>query len=101
MLWTTPATWAFIVLRYSAFLATLPALFFTSIQSQHCQAAVILSQVGAVLVVACSGIIFCNRVLAIWSNSKLVMSFLALIWTAMMACWVNNHPHIPFKYAYT
>ncbi|KAF7346968.1 hypothetical protein MVEN_01449600 [Mycena venus] len=87
-LWKQPATWAFIVLRYSAFLATLPALFFTSLQSQHCQVAVILSQVGVVLVVGCSGIIFCNRVVAIYSNSKVIIGALALLWSGMMACWI-------------
>ncbi|KAJ6566266.1 hypothetical protein B0H19DRAFT_708164 [Mycena capillaripes] len=86
--WKQPAPWAFIILRYSAFLATFPALFFTSLQSQHCQAAVIVSQVGAVLVVGCSGIIFCNRVVAIYSNSKVVIGALALLWGAMMACWI-------------
>ncbi|KAJ7758203.1 hypothetical protein DFH07DRAFT_958549 [Mycena maculata] len=87
-LWKQPATWAFIVLRYSAFLATFPALFFTSLQSQHCQAAVIASQVGAVLVVGCAGIIFCNRVVAIYSNSKVIIGALALLWSGMMSCWI-------------
>lgn len=87
-LWKTPATWAFVVLRYAAFLATFPALFFTSIQSQHCQAAVVSSQVGAVLVVACSGIIFCNRVVAVWSNNKIIIAILAVLWSGMMGCWI-------------
>lgn len=87
-LWRQPATWAFIILRYSAFLATFPALFFTSLQSQHCQVAVIVSQVGAVLVVGCSGVIFCNRLVAIYSNSKVITAALALLWTGMMTCWV-------------
>ncbi|KAJ7141988.1 hypothetical protein C8R46DRAFT_1134502, partial [Mycena filopes] len=87
-LWKQSATWAFIVLRYSAFLATFPALFFTSLQSQHCQVAVVVSQVGAVLVVGCSGIIFCNRLLAIYSGSKVITAALALLWTGMMACWI-------------
>ncbi|KAJ7766960.1 hypothetical protein DFH07DRAFT_881102 [Mycena maculata] len=87
-LWKQPATWAFILLRYSAFVATFPALFFTSIQSQHCQAAVIVSQVGAVLVVGSSGIIFCNRVVAIYSNSKVIVGALVLLWGGMMGCWI-------------
>ncbi|KAJ7094324.1 hypothetical protein C8R44DRAFT_645352 [Mycena epipterygia] len=87
-LWRQPATWAFIILRYSAFLATFPALFFTSIQSQHCQTAVIASQVGAVLVAGSSGVIFCSRVVAIYSNSRVIIGALALLWSGMMACWI-------------
>ncbi|KAF7371250.1 hypothetical protein MSAN_00760800 [Mycena sanguinolenta] len=87
-LWKQPPTWAFIVLRYSAFIATFPALFFTALQSQHCQVAVITSQVGAVLVVGCSGIIFCSRVVAIYNNSKVIIGVLALLWVGMMACWI-------------
>ncbi|KZW02319.1 hypothetical protein EXIGLDRAFT_829502 [Exidia glandulosa HHB12029] len=87
-LWKTPATWAFIVLRYAAFLATFPALFFTSIQSRHCQAAVVTSCVGVLLVVGCAGIIFCNRVIAIWSNNRIIIGVLAALWTGMMGCWI-------------
>lgn len=82
------AGFRFIFLRYSAFLATLPALFFTSIQSQHCQLAVVLSQVGVLFVVASSGIIFCYRVIAIWSGTKFVYGFVSLVWMGMVGCWV-------------
>jgi len=92
-LWKQPATWAFVVLRYAAFLATLPALFFTSLQSQHCQLAVIISQVGVILVVGSSGIIFCNRVVAIYSNSKVIIGILAVLWSGMMACWITVGLH--------
>ncbi|KZW02260.1 hypothetical protein EXIGLDRAFT_744705 [Exidia glandulosa HHB12029] len=92
-LWQTPATWAFIVLRYAAFVATLPALFFTTIQTQHCQAAVVASQAGALLVVASSGIIFCNRVVAIWSNNRIIIGVLAVAWTGMMGCWIAVAVH--------
>ncbi|KZW02305.1 hypothetical protein EXIGLDRAFT_829494 [Exidia glandulosa HHB12029] len=87
-LWKTPATWAFIVLRYAAFLATFPALFFSAIQSGHCQAAVVASCTGVCLVVGCAGIIFCNRVVAIWSNNRIIIGVLAVLWTGMMACWI-------------
>ncbi|EIN06478.1 hypothetical protein PUNSTDRAFT_145066 [Punctularia strigosozonata HHB-11173 SS5] len=88
-IWRTPATLAFIVLRYSAFLATLPSLFFTSIQSQHCQTAVIASQVGAVLVVAASGVIFSNRVVAIWGNSKFIIAVTVVAWLGLIGCWIS------------
>ncbi|EJD39077.1 hypothetical protein AURDEDRAFT_116274 [Auricularia subglabra TFB-10046 SS5] len=92
-LWQTPATWAFVVLRYAAFVATLPALFFTSIPSQHCQSAVVASQAGALLVVASSGIIFCNRVVAIWSNNRIIIGFLSVLWAGMMGCWIAVAVH--------
>jgi hypothetical protein len=80
---------SFIMLRYSGILATLPSLFFTSIQSQHCQVAVITSQVGAVLVVASSGAIFCYRVFAIWSGVKLVQVAVGAMYLGMLGCWVS------------
>lgn len=80
---------SFILLRYSGILATLPSLFFSAVQSQHCQAAVITSQVGAVLVVASSGIIFCYRIFAIWNSNKLVQGLVTFMFLVMMACWVS------------
>jgi len=87
-IWRAPATWFFVVLRYSGLLATFPSLFFTSIQSQHCQAAVVSSQVGAVLVVASSGVIFCYRVFAIWSGVKMVQIAVAFMFLVMLGCWI-------------
>lgn len=103
-LWRTPATWAFCVLRYSGILATLPSLFFTSIQSDHCQAAVVISQVGVVLVVGASGIIFCYRVIAIWNGSKVIYAVVGVMYLAMLGCWcavasqyqATTGPHTPF-----
>lgn len=80
---------SFIVLRYSAFLATLPSLFFTSVQSQHCQAAVIISQVGACLVVIASGAIFSLRVRAIWHGNRVVYTIVTTVFLIMMSCWVR------------
>jgi len=92
-LWKQPATWAFIGLRYFALLATLPSLFFTCLQTQHCQVAVITSSVGAVLVVGCAGIIFCSRVVAMYNNSKFIIGAVALLWSCMMACWIAVGVH--------
>ncbi|EIN08715.1 hypothetical protein PUNSTDRAFT_143453 [Punctularia strigosozonata HHB-11173 SS5] len=91
--WLTPATWAFIILRYSAFVATFSALWFTSLQTQFCEVAVIASQVGVVLVVASSGIIFCNRVVAIWGNSKIIIALVTVIYLGMLACWILVAAH--------
>ncbi|KAF8079202.1 hypothetical protein FPV67DRAFT_1403224 [Lyophyllum atratum] len=87
--WRQPATWFFVILRYSGIVATFPSLFFTSIQSQHCQAAVVTSQVGAVLVVASSGAIFCYRVFAIWNGVKVVQAAVTFMFLAMMGCWIS------------
>ncbi|RDB19402.1 hypothetical protein Hypma_013481 [Hypsizygus marmoreus] len=87
-IWYAPATWFFVVLRYSGILATLPSLFFTSVQSQHCQVAVVTSQVGAVLVVASSGAIFCYRVFAIWSDVKIVQAGVSFMFLVMLGCWI-------------
>ncbi|EKM53114.1 uncharacterized protein PHACADRAFT_197544 [Phanerochaete carnosa HHB-10118-sp] len=83
-----PTTIFFIVLRYSAFLATLPSLFFTSVQNQHCQAAVILSQVGACLVVSASGAIFCLRVSAMWHGNRAVYALVTTVFLTMVSCWI-------------
>lgn len=47
------------------------------------------SQVGAVLVVASSGGIFCYRVFAIWNGVKLVQAAVGVMYLAMLGCWVS------------
>ena len=80
---------SFIILRYSGILATLPALFFTSVQSQHCQFAASISQAGVVLAVGASGVIFSYRVFAIWSGNKIVYALVSFMFLLMIACWVR------------
>ena len=80
----------FIVLRYAAILANFPALFFTSIQNNHCQLAVALSQVGAVLVVAASGLIFVYRVIAIWNGLRIISIVVGVMYVIMLSCWVRR-----------
>ncbi|KAF9446749.1 hypothetical protein P691DRAFT_776625 [Macrolepiota fuliginosa MF-IS2] len=87
-LWKTPATWWFVVLRYSGILATLPSLFFTATQSKFCQEAVSVSQVGAVLVVASSGAIFWYRVKALWNGSIVISAISGFFYLAMVGCWI-------------
>lgn len=81
---------SFIILRYAGILATLPSLFFTSVQSDHCQVAVVVSQVGAVLAVAASGAIFCFRVFVMWSGNNIVRGIVTFMYCGMLACWVSQ-----------
>lgn len=87
-IWRAPATWFFVILRYSGLLATFPALFFTSLQSGHCQFAASISQAGAVLVVISSGAIFCYRVFAIWSGNNIVKGIVGIFYLIMVASWI-------------
>jgi len=87
-LWKQPATYAFLVLRYSAILAAFPSLFFTSIQTNLCHVTVILSQIGVCLVVASSGMIFAYRVSAIWSGNKTIYGIVGFFYTAMLGSWI-------------
>ncbi|KAF8519835.1 hypothetical protein JB92DRAFT_2786475 [Gautieria morchelliformis] len=88
-LWRTPTSYAFVILRYSGVIATFPALFFTSIQSKHCLAAMVISQLGVVLVVAASGVIFSYRVFAVWAGRKFIYGIVGIVvYVAMLACWI-------------
>ena len=78
------------VLRYSAVLAFVPSLFFTSLQNQHCQVAASLSQAGVVLVTGSAGIIFAYRVFAIWRHNKLVVAVVSVLYLLMVSCWVRS-----------
>ena len=69
----------------------MPSLFFTSIQAKNCQLAVVFSQVGVVLVVASSGIIFCYRVVTIWNGSKYVYAVVSVFYLGMLGCWVSPY----------
>jgi len=100
----SPVTWAFIVLRYSGIVATFPSLFFTSIQSDHCLVAMVISQMGVVFAVASSGFIFFYRVCAIYGWHKLVVGVVLLLYMNMVALWITvasqyriaNGPTTPF-----
>jgi hypothetical protein len=50
----------------------------------------VTSQVGAVLVVASSGGIFCYRVAAIWGGAKKVVGFVCVMYLVMLGCWVSD-----------
>ncbi|KAF5359582.1 hypothetical protein D9756_003164 [Leucocoprinus leucothites] len=103
-IWKAPATWWFIVLRYSGIIASLPSLFFTAAQSDFCQAAISASAAGAVLTVASSGAIFWYRVRALWNGSVLVSVITGVFYVVMLACWItvstqfrgDTGPHTPF-----
>ncbi|KAF9446746.1 hypothetical protein P691DRAFT_776622 [Macrolepiota fuliginosa MF-IS2] len=103
-IWTAPATWWFIVLRYSGIVAALPALFFTAAQSDFCQVPVSISAAGAILTVASSGAIFWYRVRALWSGSRFVSAVTGFFYIVMVGCWItvstqfrsDTGPHTPF-----
>ena len=82
---------SFIVLRYSGILATLPALFFTSAQTQFCQLATDMSQAGVVLVIASSGTIFCLRVIAIWGHNRGIIYIVSFMLLFVVGCYVSAH----------
>ena len=58
-------------------------------QSQHCDVAVALSQVGSVLAVASSGIIFGYRVTAIWNGNTIIKIVVGIFYVIMVGCWVG------------
>lgn len=70
-------------------IALIPSLFFTSLQSQHCQAAASLSEAGVVLVTASAGIIFAYRVFSIWNFHKGVCVSVSILYLMTIACWVR------------
>src|ERR1700737_823741 len=80
---------SFIVLRYAGILATFPSLFFTSMQIKGCQTAMAVSQLGTVLVVASSGIIFGYRVSAIWGGNRVVHLVIGFMYLFMISSWVR------------
>ncbi|KAH8079785.1 hypothetical protein BXZ70DRAFT_901587 [Cristinia sonorae] len=86
--WKTPGTILFIILRYAGILAMIPSLFFTSVQSSHCQASVSISQAGVLLAVAAAGGIFCFRVFALWNGNHIVHGVVGCMYCLMMACWI-------------
>jgi len=87
--WGGPAVYSFLVLRYSGILSAFAALFYTAIQSDHCQTAVAISQLGAVLVVTSSGIIFGYRVSAMWEGHKAVNLLVGFMYLFMITAWVR------------
>lgn len=79
----------FIVLRYAGILATLTSLFYTAVQTRHCEVAVLTSQSGAALVNAAAGIVFVYRVTAAWGDNILVYSVLSFFWVLQLGAWVR------------
>jgi hypothetical protein len=73
-------------------LSAFAALFFTAIQNDNCQAAVATSQLGAVLVVTSSGIIFGYRVSAMWGGHKAINLVVGFMYLLMVTSWVRRIP---------
>ncbi|KAJ7064289.1 hypothetical protein C8F01DRAFT_1081623 [Mycena amicta] len=70
--WATAPPYAFLVLRYSSILATLPTIFLSAISTQNisCQTAASLSQAGMILVVISTAIIFTFRTAQLWAHNR-------------------------------
>jgi hypothetical protein len=57
-------------------------------QSDYCQTAVIISQLGNVLINMSAGIIFGYRVSALWGGNKAVKLVVGLMYIFMVTSWV-------------
>ncbi|KAF9032366.1 hypothetical protein BJ165DRAFT_1535060 [Panaeolus papilionaceus] len=86
--WQSPATWAFILLRYAAVTSTLTSLFYTAIGSSHCQLAVIIGQSCSIAVVACAGVVFCCRVASLWDYQRIILAIVFAPCMIMVCSWV-------------
>jgi hypothetical protein len=84
----TRLPFSFLILRYATFVAIIPSLWFTTLQTSSCQLAVTLSEGGVVLIAASSGIIFANRVVAVWAADARVAALVGALYIAMATCWV-------------
>lgn len=78
----------FLALRYGSILATFPVLFLSTAENVHCQVAASFTQVGVVLVVASSGIIFAIRTSLLWSDDWNVRGALSGLLGIVTVCWV-------------
>lgn len=87
------------MLRYSPFVVTVASLFFTLLQTKHCQTAVTVSEAGVVAVSLSSGFIFAYRVIAIWAGNKIVTGIVSVLYLMMTACWVSSCHRFPNLYA--
>ncbi|KAJ7306279.1 hypothetical protein DFH08DRAFT_720772, partial [Mycena albidolilacea] len=86
--WTTTPPYGFLALRYGSILATFPVLFLSTAENVHCQVAASFTQVGVVLVVASSGIIFAIRTSLLWSDDWNVRGALSGLLGIVTVCWI-------------
>ncbi|KAJ7866843.1 hypothetical protein B0H14DRAFT_361849 [Mycena olivaceomarginata] len=70
-------------------LQTLPVLFLSTAENIHCQAAAFLTQVGLVLVVTSSGIIFIFRTSLLWSDDWNVRGALSGLMLVVTGGWID------------
>ncbi|KAF7303953.1 hypothetical protein MIND_00626000 [Mycena indigotica] len=88
--WATVPPYAFIFLRYSSILATLPNVFLGAVSNISCQTAASLSQAGMILVVVSTAIIFTFRTAQLWAHNgkrnTLLMSLGGLILVVIGCC---------------
>jgi hypothetical protein len=77
-----------VVLRYAGFLSTFAAVLFTVMPSNHCQTILVMVQLGNILVMISSGLIFGYRVTALWAGNKGINILIGSMYTIMIICWV-------------
>ncbi|KAJ6506842.1 hypothetical protein C8R45DRAFT_817135 [Mycena sanguinolenta] len=86
--WTTIPPYAFLALRYGGILATFPVLFLSAVQTRDCQFAASISELGCILVVTASGIVFAVRTSLLWGDNWTVRSALGGLIFGVSTCWV-------------
>ncbi|CAA7264439.1 unnamed protein product [Cyclocybe aegerita] len=85
----SPATCAFMVLRYAAILSTLSGVLYSSVKIDHCQFAISFGNGAAVVVVAASAVILCCRVGALWEFERTPLTFMFLPCIIMVCAWAG------------
>lgn len=89
-MWKTPTFWAFVILRYSIFLAFLPPIWLTVIGSQHCDLMAQLSMAGLVLTTASAGLIFFFRVDALFLGALSIRVTVGVLYVFLVGCWIAS-----------
>ncbi|KAF9467043.1 hypothetical protein BDZ94DRAFT_1211400 [Collybia nuda] len=102
--WRTLAPWSFVALRCSGVVSILASLCVSSFQSTHCQLGTSIFHIGAVVVIASTGIAFGYRIIDIWKNRKEVSIITGCLYVTMVIFWIAvasqyraiNGPPTPF-----
>ncbi|PPQ71316.1 hypothetical protein CVT24_012042 [Panaeolus cyanescens] len=86
--WQSPATWAFILLRYATLASVFTSLFYTVVGSTQCQMAIIIGESCAIAVIACGGVIFSCRVASLWDYQRIILALVFGPCIIMVCSWV-------------
>ncbi|KAF5376512.1 hypothetical protein D9615_008577 [Tricholomella constricta] len=100
--WRTMLPYSFMILRCSGVVSVLASMCISSLQSDHCQVGLVISQIAAVIAVATSGIAFGHRALSVWGEqSRLVAwpvaaAYLLMVIAVSSQYRARNGPPTPF-----